>query len=528
VCAPQILSALVFLALAVPARAEAVTAIRATAASLKRAWRVVEGQWTAVEGALAQTRPDGSSLALYKSAAYGDLTFSAELNPLPEGNGVRAAQLVWRSTGSLTYYYAHFDSKNSQVILVRSSPRNPWIEISRRGGVPIPAGQWSRAEVRCRGGEMSVWLNGELLLTATDDALAAGLVGLGTSQGHVLFRNLQVTGAPAALKEAWRVEKPNHVIVCSDAGAGAYEAFPDVVRLRNGDLLCVLYAGYGHVSLPNAALPKGGRICAVRSRDRGETWGPARIVYDDDLDNRDPHIAQLSDGTLICSFFSLYAGPDGKLAGVGTDLVRSFDGGKTWETRPTKISRDYYSSAPVRELPDGTLILGLYSEDANGAWGAVTISHDKGLTWSAPIDIGRESGHRHDAETDVCLLPNGDLLAVMRPCMCYAVSEDRGLTWSPSHEMGFPGHAPYLLRTSKGVLLVAHRLPGTALHYSLDDAATWHGPVQIDTVGGAYPSLCELPDGRIFCVYYEEGEGSDIRGVWLKVDRTGVSVLPRE
>jgi len=78
------------------------------------------------------------------------------------------------------------------------------------------------------------------------------------------------------------------------------------------------------------------------------------------------------------------------------------------------------------------------------------------------------------------------------------------------------------------ILLLAHRLPGAALHYSTDDGVTWHGPVQIDTLGGAYPSLCELPDGGILCVYYEEGEGSDIRGVWLRAEKDGVSVLPRE
>jgi hypothetical protein len=26
-------------------------------------------------------------------------------------------------------------------------------------------------------------------------------------------------------------------------------------------------------------------------------------------------------------------------------------------------------------------------------------------------------------------------------------------------------------------------------------------------VGGAYPSLVELPDGLVYCVYYEEGKG---------------------
>ena len=48
----------------------------------------------------------------------------------------------------------------------------------------------------------------------------------------------------------------------------------------------------------------------------------------------------------------------------------------------------------------------------------------------------------------------------------------------------------------------------------------------IDTVGGAYPSLVELPGGLVYCVYYEEGKGSSIRGVLLRVGTKGVKVGP--
>jgi len=40
---------------------------------------------------------------------------------------------------------------------------------------------------------------------------------------------------------------------------GGYAAFPDICRLHNGDLFCVFYSGYGHVSTPSAKWPKGGR-----------------------------------------------------------------------------------------------------------------------------------------------------------------------------------------------------------------------------------------------------------------------------
>lgn len=42
-------------------------------------------------------------------------------------------------------------------------------------------------------------------------------------------------------------------IVCSGEAAGGYAAFPDICRLQNGDLYCVFYSGYGHVSTPNSS-----------------------------------------------------------------------------------------------------------------------------------------------------------------------------------------------------------------------------------------------------------------------------------
>src|SRR5262245_4748629 len=88
------------------------------------------------------------------------------------------------------------------------------------------------------------------------------------------------------------------VYVCTDGGAGGYEAFPDVCRRKDGTLMCVFYAGYGHVALPNNMLPNGGRIVYCTSADEGRTWSPPQILFDGPNDDRDPSIAQLRDGRL--------------------------------------------------------------------------------------------------------------------------------------------------------------------------------------------------------------------------------------
>ncbi len=93
---------------------------------------------------------------------------------------------------------------------------------------------------------------------------------------------------------------------------------------------------------------------------------------------------------------------------------------------------------------------------------------------------------------------------------------------------GFKGDCPYFLRHSSGVILLGHRVPATSLHWTTDEGKTWNGPVKIDTVGGAYPSMVELPDGLLCCVYYEEGKGSSIRAVRLRVDTKGVAVVDKK
>jgi sialidase-1 len=319
-----------------------------------------------------------------------------------------------------------------------------------------------------------------------------------------------------------------HRVISRGEAAGTYQAFTDVCRLKNGDLLCVFYAGYGHVSLPRDDCPKGGRICSVRSRDEGATWSAPRVLFDGPFDDRDPHIAQMRDGTLVCSFFTYRPQPDGQVQ-CDTCLVTSHDGGETWEKEPRVVAPGWPSSAPVRELPDGTRILGGYREEGATAYGGLIRSRDGGRTWSEPIPIGKDSGVRLDAETDFVRLKDGTLYAALRgdrANMHFATSPDHGLTWSPVKDIGFPGHCPHFTRLSTGEILLTHRLPLTALHVSRDEARTWQGPYSIDTTPGAYASTVELKDGTVLVVYYEEGEGSGVRARRFKLKDEGIEFLP--
>jgi hypothetical protein len=464
------------------------------------------------------------SRAFFLPYEWDDVTLRARFLVEPAAEGVLACGFVVRATDARTYYYVHFD--RAQAILVRSDANQGWNEIKRVGNLDKPAGKWHTGELRARGNTLCVVLNGQVLFEAKDDALKSGRIGFYAGQGRAHVKDVVVSGTARKAQGKLAVPPPMFVYVCEDAGAGGYEAFPDVCRLSDGRLMAVFYAGYGHVAMPNAQLPKGGRICCCTSSDEGHTWTKAQVLYDSPDDDRDPSIVQLKSGQVVCNFFSLRKSEKSNppWIGLGSWIVTSDDLGKTWSPA-RQIYDSYYCSAPIRELPDGRLILGLYKETAGSATGAVGISDDGGKTWRKAIGIPN-GGYRLDAETDVILLTDGTLYAAERAEMCFSISKDRGETWSVSKPIGFRGHCPYFLRTRDGIILLAHRLPQTSLHYSLDECKTWSPNVLVDDVIGAYPSMVNLKDGSVLIVYYEEGAGSSIRAKRFRATRSGIEWLP--
>lgn len=322
-------------------------------------------------------------------------------------------------------------------------------------------------------------------------------------------------------------EGKDFLVICRDGGAGGYEAFPDVCRLPDGRLICVFYDGYDHVSLPNEKHPKGGRISAILSEDEGRTWSQPFVVYDGPYDDRDPSIAVIDGNKLVCNFFSLKPAEDKtkSYVGLGTWVIFSEDWGKTW-SEPKQLFPEYYCSSPIRTLPDGTLIISLYAGEQKRYCGAVSLSKDKGITWSTPIDI--DIGNLNlDAEPDVCILKNQDIFIAQRgrgiSPMGFALSSDGGKTWSVSKALPFPGNCPYLHRAPSNVLLMGIRYPdkGTYITVSTDEAKTWSKPIFVDSCIGAYPSMVTLKDDSILIVYYEEGPSSNLRARKFKVSPQG-------
>lgn len=228
----------------------------------------------------------------------------------------------------------------------------------------------------------------------------------------------------------------------------------------------------------------------------------------------------------------------------------SADAGETWSSLHTFPS-NYFVSSPVRQLANGRLILGLYYTQKNQrSHGAIATSDDGGKTWNEIIVLDCATASL-DAETDVIEVAPGKLYAALRDSfgpMHESFSQDNGDTWSPPKPVDFLAHCPYLHHAPDGAILLGYRqaTPAamkmlekrkwadddtyrTALRMSRDECRTWGKPQQIDNVGGAYPSMVNLPDGSILVVYYEERAGSDIRAKRFRVlnDRVEFLTLDR-
>ena len=132
------------------------------------------------------------------------------------------------------------------------------------------------------------------------------------------------------------------------------------------------------------------------------------MLYDDADDNRDSHIAQLDDGTLVCTFFSwinkgerLKSYKDFNYKMVprqhrdisGAQMVTSTrQRQNVGEEARASLHPKWVCSAPVRQLADGTCILGLYGPvekrlTKRHSTGGSIRSTDRCKTWEPLVEM---------------------------------------------------------------------------------------------------------------------------------------------
>lgn len=350
----------------------------------------------------------------------------------------------------------------------------------------------------------------------------------------------------ASLLFNWNLQVVRRVPIVS--GRPRYRAFTAIAKLQNGDLLVAYREGTDHW------VTKDGIVRLVRSRDGGRTWSQPVTVWKESGHNLGTHIGltQLSDGTLLLPVQDVLRLTPQPFS-IKAYMMRSTDNGYLWsapeEPKAKALSQfDWYNTyGKILELEDGTILWSIgYHEKGYKWWRMGTgllVSHDGGHTWPEFRNIA----YGTNDEKAVMMLPGGRMIAIIRDGLVpqyflQTYSIDKGLTWSPLVRTNIQGHSPCLFRAPSGALLLAHRgfkvrkgSTGGPEYYdqcvglasSLDDGETWHAGKDIyrPPRSGAdvgYPSMIQLDDKQILCVYYNAGYeettplNSQIEGVFLK------------
>ena len=327
---------------------------------------------------------------------------------------------------------------------------------------------------------------------------------------------------------------PTDPVIVAPAESGKRAFFGDMIKLKDGRLLVAYRESVAHIN-------QDGRIMVVQSRDQGRTWSMPAVAIDTPIDDRDPKLMQMRDGTVLMNFFRTdWTGyPGSPVTLVGTFVTRSTDQGGSWST-PIEVGTAmegpsdvvtgaYYAGhaathGPILELPNGDLLVPLYGRLPEGGTGPATVvrSTDGGRTWPAANEsvIGRAATFDFQ-EPNLSLLKNGAILSVIRTSINIAYvswSYDLGHTWTTPVSTGLPASSHHQLVLHNGdVLLTYGDLSGTfgpgrptvgrilrhpergveaAKDILIYDAAI-HGPATTDQ---ANPSSVELRPNRYFTI----------------------------
>jgi len=326
-----------------------------------------------------------------------------------------------------------------------------------------------------------------------------------------------------------------------------FSTFPSVIKRPDGELLVAFRRapdrkifGENHTSHvdPNSYL------VSVKSNDNGETWTkePELIYAHPFGGSQDPCLLQLRDGTLLSTSYGwAFVRPDGlpnlkypyfEAGGaifLGGYLVRSKDGGKSWEDviyplhiKPEKnysalgIPIPAYNRGALYEAKDGRILWIVAANDgAKKTSNHLIVSKDKGISWEyvAPVAVDDKISFN---EASVIETPKGDIVGFLRTAKfedqaVISRSTDGGKTFK-WESMGFQGHPlnALILPDNRVLLTYGYRhkpfgIRARILNPECTDFATAPEIVLRDDgdngdLGYTWP--VQLDDNRVLVIYY--------------------------
>jgi hypothetical protein len=393
---------------------------------------------------------------------------------------------------------------------------------------------WHDIDATVDNGKLSVLIDGLGTFEADDPSLGEpGALGVYLfAAGQI--RDVRIAGAEANVAfDRTITPAVTWFNPCPDTDYGKWQRPSGIVRAPgSGDLILNYNVTRG--------ASDGVTQLTTRSSDGGRTWDKPQPM----------------DGLKVGDWDgwgAVHVYPDGQLRMLisGEDastIATTADDGNTWEApepiqlpaTPEGLSRIY--PGPMLNCSDGSIVMIGYGRHESSLpaesilmWGShhcqafTSRSEDNGRTWSPWVNLdGTDDGEGNLAGgsldlTEVCVaeVASGRLTALIRPIyspwMWETWSHDTGRTWSPCVRGPFPGYATSnMLRTSSGVLLVAHRLPGCAVHASWDGGVTWDPGTMIDSAIWVMGGMIEVEPDVVLYVYYDSFE-SLMRGQFIRV-----------
>ena len=378
-------------------------------------------------------------------------------------------------------------------------------------------------------------------------------------------RGTAQTNPGSSTPEQPGIHKLKDVVIYKDSCF--YSSFPSVIKRPDGELIVAfrhapdrrIYGAKGnkHVD-PNSYLVK------VHSTD-AEHWSkkPELIYAHAFGGSQDPCMLQLKDGTILCTSYGWafltddekktlkkpFAESGGAIF-LGGYLVRSFDGGETWQgpVYPPHISPEInygptgkplpaYNRGALCEGKNGRIywVVAAHDGESSGKTSTYLIaSDDKGLTWKFMSTVATDTAATFN-ETSIYETPKGDLVAFLRTAglddqACIARSTDGGKKFGQWQKMGFQGHPLNALRLPDNRVLLTygyrHKPYGIRARILNAECTDYTAAPEIvlrddggsTDLGYTWPVL--LDDNHVLVVYYFNKNGGTryIAGTILEIE----------
>ena len=328
-----------------------------------------------------------------------------------------------------------------------------------------------------------------------------------------------------------------HIVLFKEAGA--YCAWPSIVRAGNGDLLVAFTKTEEH-------LAPDGMIMLIRSIDNGETWSTPQSIFDTVIDDRESGFTLLNDGAIIGHFWSthwaseMYASYPGSYEDVvlerwstyvdqsnyvnaktrhGAWNAISTDHGKTW----SEAIKGQDSIHGGVQLDNGTILVASYrlNQERVGVYAAKSFESgwEKISEVVCPLSDSLRFGEPH-----ILQLPSGRVIMMIRAttkpyndsdarCVLWqSHSDDDGKSWAPATPTVLWGFPPHLTLLSDGRALCTYgyrRAPFGQRACVSNDGVTWNSENEVVLRDDApnkdlgYPVSIELEPGKVLSVYYQ-------------------------